>query len=617
LWRFFFNKTDISFLSRIELENPYKITPLEVKMNNPGIKKQSISRSGMVLCALFVILFVSFVPTASAQESSMMRPFLEEFAADRSSLYRCYDIPMSEKRLIRMNRFFRDWQKKLKEMDFHPLNLDERMDYLLFRNLLEYELRKITMEHKRNQEAAKLLPFWERVVALEEERRDSPKVDARKTADILNLIKDDVEKFRKSLKEDLGNKKKNTISNTLAFRAMNLNRRLRRTLNNWFSFYHAYDPIFTWWNDEPYIAADDALKSYEEFLKKEIVGIDGEERDGPIVGDPIGREALMVELAQSMISYTPEELIAVGKREYEWCEAEMIKASREMGFGEDWPKALEHIKTLHQEPGEQPDLINQQALEAIGFCKKFDLLTIPPLAEETWKIEMMSPERQKVNPFFTGGEVISVSFPTNDMTHEQKMMSMRGNNVHFARATVHHELIPGHHLQGFMVRRYKPYRRIFATPFWLEGWPLHWEMLLWDLGFPQSPENRMGMLFWRMHRCARIVFSFSFHLGKMTPQECIEYLVSKVGHERDNATAEVRRSFAGGYGPLYQAAYMLGGLQMRALYHELVGTGKRTNREFHDAVLKENSMPIEMLRIKMIQAELNEDFQSHWKFLDK
>ena len=51
------------------------------------------------------------------------------------------------------------------------------------------------------------------------------------------------------------------------------------------------------------------------------------------------------------------------------------------------------------------------------------------------------------------------------------------------------------------------------------------------------------MLFWRMHRCARIIFSLSFHLGKMTPQECIDFLVDKVGHERDNATAEVRRSF--------------------------------------------------------------------------
>ena len=96
-------------------------------------------------------------------------------------------------------------------------------------------------------------------------------------------------------------------------------------------------------------------------------------------------------------------------------------------------------------------------------------------------------------------------------------------------------------------------------------------MLLWDLEFPQSPEDRVGMLFWRMHRTARIIFSLSFHLGTMTPQECIDFLVERVGHERANAEGEVRRSFNGSYSPLYQVAYMIGGLQFRALHRELVG----------------------------------------------
>ena len=121
------------------------------------------------------------------------------------------------------------------------------------------------------------------------------------------------------------------------------------------------------------------------------------------------------------------------------------------------------------------------------------------------------------------------------------------------------------------------------------------EMLLWDLDYAQSPENEMGMLFWRTHRCARIIFSLSFHLGTMTAEECVDFLVDNVGHERNNAAAEVRRSIRGDYGPLYQAAYMLGGLQIRALHEELVQSGRMTNREFHDAVLQQNSIPIELL----------------------
>ena len=292
----------------------------------------------------------------------------------------------------------------------------------------------------------------------------------------------------------------------------------------------------------------------------------------------------------------------------------MKRASNDLGYGDDWHKALEHVKTLYVPPGKQPEMIRDLALEAEKFVDDHDLVTVPPLARESWRMSMLSPERQKYSPFFLGGEEIQVAFPTNTMSHEQKMMSMRGNNIHFARATVFHELIPGHHLQGFMMERYKQYRGIFGTPFWVEGGALYWEMLFWDLGFPKTPENRIGMLFWRMHRSARIVFSLSYHLEKMTPQECIEYLVEKVGHERDNASAEVRRSIMGGYGPLYQCAYLLGGLQLRALHKELVDGGKMTNRQFHDAVLQENSIPIEMVRASLSQQDLSPDFRSAWKF---
>jgi uncharacterized protein (DUF885 family) len=90
--------------------------------------------------------------------------------------------------------------------------------------------------------------------------------------------------------------------------------------------------------------------------------------------------------------------------------------------------------------------------------------------------------------------------------------------------------------------------------------------------------------------------------------------VKRVGHELDNATAEVRRSFNGTYSPLYQAAYMLGGLQLRALHHELVDSGKMTNRAFHDAILKENRIPIEMVRAGLTQQTLTQDFRSNWRF---
>jgi uncharacterized protein (DUF885 family) len=235
------------------------------------------------------------------------------------------------------------------------------------------------------------------------------------------------------------------------------------------------------------------------------------------------------------------------------------------------------------------------------------------LKEDFWE-EAITAQNQLVNPFFLGGAVIQVSSPAASQTHRQRLESLRGNNMFFARATVFHELVPGHHMQQYMQQRYRTYRAIFSTPFWTEGMAFYWEMLLWDLGFTHTPEQRVGALVWRMHRCARIIFSLSFHLRKMTPVECVKLLVDRVGFEPANAEGEVRRSFAGNYPPIYQCAYMLGALQFRALHRELVGSGKMTNRAFHDAVYHEGNIPIEMVRLALNGQKVARDYQPSWKF---
>jgi uncharacterized protein (DUF885 family) len=102
----------------------------------------------------------------------------------------------------------------------------------------------------------------------------------------------------------------------------------------------------------------------------------------------------------------------------------------------------------------------------------------------------------------------------------------------------------------------------------------------------------------------------------MTPQECIDLLVDKVGHERANAEAEVRRSFEGSYGPLYQIAYMIGALEFYALRDEVVNSDKMTEKEYHDLVMSQNAMPVEILRAKVTGNPLKKDHKASWKFLD-
>src|SRR6185503_4895796 len=129
-----------------------------------------------------------------------------------------------------------------------------------------------------------------------------------------------------------------------------------------------------------------------------------------------------------------------------------------------------------------------------------------------------------------------------------------------------------------------------------------------------TPEDRVGALFWRMHRSARIIFSLDFHLGKMTPEQAVKFLVDTVDFERANAEGEVRRSFNGSYPPLYQIGYMIGGLQIRALYAALVSSGKMKDREFHDAILEGGAMPIAMVRARLAKLPLTREGPAPWRF---
>jgi uncharacterized protein (DUF885 family) len=335
-----------------------------------------------------------------------------------------------------------------------------------------------------------------------------------------------------------------------------------------------------------------------------------------ISGAARGRDGLIMDLSDEMIPYTPEQLIALANKEFAWCEEEMKKASRQMGFGDDWKKAIEHVKGMHPPPGGQPMMIKDLLFEAIDYLRAKDLITVPQIASESLHMSMMSPEAQLSNPFFLGGSQIIVSYPTNTMEYDARLQSMRGNNRPFSHATAHHEMIPGHNLVGYVGARSAGYRARIGgnTPFFGEGWPLYWELTLYELGFNDTPEERVGALFWRMHRCARIIFSLNFHMGLWSPQESVDFLVDRVGHERANATAEVRRSFQGGYGPLYQAAYLLGGLQLRGLRKELVDSKQMTNKQFHDEILRQGSMPIALIRLALTKQKLTPDMNVDWKF---
>ncbi|KAM5350024.1 hypothetical protein ACJ41O_006529 [Fusarium nematophilum] len=533
--------------------------------------------------------------------------------ADLGELGEFYNIDISPRRYEALDNYHNGELDLLSDIDFDALDQEGKVDYILLRTFHTRQLNNLERQKSSLGEFEVLLPFSDELIGLLEARQDVEPMVAKDSAKALNDIQKTIAEAQTKVEGDKFN-----VTETTGYLASKAIKGLLEHLQEWYTFYSTYDPLFDFWVTTPWQATNTSLTEYLTVVETRLAGMHQEGGQDAIVGEPIGREGLEIELEAEMIPYTPEELIEIGNQEFEWCEKEMIAQSKALGFGEDWKAALDQVKNDYMDPGKQTELVRELVVEGSNFVTERDLVTVPPLANSTWRMTMIDAERQKVSPFFLGGPVIWVSYPVVEMEHDLKLMVMRGNNKHFARATAFHEMFPGHRLQLYMADRYNSHRKdIFDTPFFVEGWALYWEMLFYDRDdFHTSPEGRIGALWWRMHRCLRIIFSLRFHLGEISSQDAVDMLVERIAHERSNAEGEVRRSLEGSYSPLYQAGYMLGALQLWKLREVVVDGGKMSEKDYHDAILKTGMMPIEMVKALIVEDKLSRDFKTTWKFYD-
>lgn len=558
----------------------------------------------------FLLAFHFSFAKNSEKNTGSGEAWITGYYADVQDLNLVYVFKNSEEYFNRFGKLYNDWLTKLKAIPFSQLDKEDQVDYLLLRRNILSDQYNLEQSKKKFSQIQYCLPFGTEIIALQQQRRRGNTLSAMEVARIVSGVIQKINDSKQSIKE------KPLATEELRDYAVASIKELQKGLQNFYSFYNGYDPEFTWWMKKTYPDADAALGDYAKWLGQQPVQQPEKAMDNSgIIGHPIGKEELLRQLQFEMIPYTPEQLIRIAETQYQWCIDEMTKASRQMGLGDDWKKALEKVKENHLAPGQQPQLIHQLEDFALHLIDSLDLVTIPPVAREAWRMVMLSPEQMRFASYFLGGPQIMVAYANEEQDYDTKLMIMRSGNYSFARAEVFHELIPGHNLQFFMNKRYHPYRSQFSTPFNVEGWAFYWEMILWDKGYNRTPEEKIGALFWRMTRCARIVFSLNYHLKKWTPQQCIDYLVDKVGLEKFSAESEVRRSFTGGYGPLYQLAYMMGALQMYQLHKEVVGAKKMTDKQFNDTFLKNGTMPLEMFRALITDQKLSPDFKSQWKFV--
>jgi len=327
-----------------------------------------------------------------AQPASELADVVDRFSSDLGSLRRRYDADGSPAQRTRMREFHRGWRSRLSRVDFNSLGQEGKVDYVLLDNYLRHQLVLLERADALRAGTAPLIPFADRLLALQDARRDLKTINSSAAAATLAAATKQADSLRALVESPpprgadgpVAGASQATapkVSRTVANRAADQLDDIRSVVANWYKYYDAYDPQFTWWNKDPYKRLDESLTRYARTLRERVVGFKPADAQsataatgargggsdanlGPIIGDPIGAKGLAEDLRYEMIDYTPEELIAIAQREYAFSLGEMKKASRAMGYGDDWKAAMEKVKDTYVEPGKQRDLIRDLARQA-------------------------------------------------------------------------------------------------------------------------------------------------------------------------------------------------------------------------------------------------------------
>ena len=297
----------------------------------------SLGRAALFLLAVMALS----VGSAEAAGLAEMQDSVRHYVVDNRTLSRAYDMAWSRTRFERMEQLYQEWAQRLPQLDFEALNQQGRIDYILLRNELGSEMDHLALQRQRLTEMEELLSFRSTIQDLESARAQMKPVDPQSAAsqvtqltERVKKLKERVEKGKKPKDEKKSEKTNDTstatapkekkdkpeepplkVSPTLARRTASAVNEVKGTLKAWYSFYDGYQPDFSWWLKKPYDEANTALEAYAKYLKEEVAELKGKDED-PLLGDPIGRESLLRDLAHEMIPYTPEELIAIGELAY-------------------------------------------------------------------------------------------------------------------------------------------------------------------------------------------------------------------------------------------------------------------------------------------------------------
>jgi uncharacterized protein (DUF885 family) len=164
-----------------------------------------------------------------------------------------------------------------------------------------------------------------------------------------------------------------------------------------------------------------------------------------------------------------------------------------------------------------------------------------------------------------------------------------------------HEALPGHHFQISLQRERENlprFRRFGGYTAFAEGWALYAESLGGELGLYTEPQQSFSRLNSELFRAVRLVVDVGLHRMGWSRERALNFLMETAMSGEPGAALEIDRYIAW---PAQALAYKIGQLKISAIRAKAEQTlgAKFDIRAFHDELLKDGALPLDLLEAKM------------------
>ncbi len=344
--------------------------------------------------------------------------------------------------------------------------------------------------------------------------------------------------------------------------------------------------------------AADAYEEYAAFLEEISPQATGDWAFGEDRYNTVLREA-------ELLGFDARALREKGRQQVDELSAALRDGAHRLRGTDDWHAVL--LELNRDRPMTPEDMrrgYEEWTARARAFLVDRGLVSFP--AGEECSVEPSAPYQRPVlavasyvaPPSFaeTMRGHFFVPFPPEGASDEEIAKRLESNCFPGIPTTAVHEAYPGHHWHLAMAKGNPSHaRQWFGTSYFAEGWALYAERMMEDAGFYDDLRHILYRLEATLFRAARIVTDVSLHLGEMTHEEGVAYVMANSSLTEPTAVAEVTRYCSW---PTQASSYLTGCLEIlriRDRYLSARGTDASdvtALRDFHDAIAGSGTLPI-------------------------